>query len=306
MALTYDELSSVTEKYFVKKMTDNVFNSNALLQRLRKKNYKAQDGGTKIVVPVAYAATSAAGWYTGTDTLNTTANDQITAAAFDRSHAYASITVTHTDTLTNSGDAAMVDFVRSKVQLAEMTLKDNLGTGVFNAGTDSKALIGLRLAVDSAGTYGGISRTDYAWWASDEDSTTAVLTLAALNASYGDVTVGNDKPTVAVTTQDVYDSYMALLQPQQRFTDSSTADAGFENLMYRSIPIIVDSHCPANTLFFLNENYITLYYHPADNMRFSPFITPTDQNVATAKIYWAGQLVCSNCRMQAKLTALAA
>ena len=306
MALTFDELSSTTEKFFVKKLVDNIFNSNSLLQRLRKKNYKAQEGGSHIMVPVAYAATTAAGWYSGTDTLDTTANDQITAAAFTRAHAYASITVTHTDELTNSGDAQMIDFVRSKVQLAEMTLKDNLGTGVFNLGTDTKALIGLRLAVDSAGTYGGISRTDYTWWASDEDGSTATLTLAAMNAAYGDVTIGNDKPTVIITTQDLYDSYMALLQPQQRFVDEKTADAGFTSLLYRSIPIIVDSHCPASNMFMLNENYLTLYYHPKDNFRFENFIKPTDQAVATAKIFWAGQMACSNCRMQAKLNALTA
>lgn len=306
MALTYDELSATTEKYFMKKLVDNIFNSNSLLQRLRKKSYKAQEGGTHIMVPVAYAATTATGWYTGTDTLNTTANDQITAAAFTRAHAYANVTISHTDELENSGDAQMIDFVRAKVQLAEMSLKNIMGTAVFNAGTDTEAIVGLGLAVDSAGTYGGISRTDYSWWAADEDSSTTVLTLAALQAAFGDVTVGADKPTVAITTQDIYDSYVNLLQPQQRFTDEKTADAGFVNVMFQSVPIIVDSHCTSSALFFLNENYLTLHYHPKDNFRFEPFIRPTDQAVASAKIFWAGQLTCSNCRMQAKLTALTA
>jgi len=307
MARTSGELSAITEKFFVKKLADNIFASNALLQRLRKKNYKAQEGGTHIMVPVAYAATTAAGSYSGTDTLDTTANDQITAAAFTRAHYYANVTVTHTDELTNSGDAQMVDFVRAKVQLAEMTLKDSLGTAVFNDGTtDTKGLIGLRLAVDSTGTYGGISRSDYSWWAADEDGSTTTLTLAAMNAAYGDVTVGNDKPTVIVTTQDIYDSYLALLQPQQRFTDEKTADAGFTNVMYRSVPVIVDSHCPASHMFMINENYLTLYYHPKDNMRFEPFVKPTDQAVACAKVFWAGQMCVSNCRMNAKLNALTA
>lgn len=187
-----------------------------------------------------------------------------------------------------------------------MTLKDNLGTAVFNTGTDSKAIIGLRLGIDSAGTYGGIDRSTYSWWGSDEDSTTTTLTMAAMNASFGDVSVGNDQPSVIITTQDLYDSFLALLQPTQRFVDEKTADAGFTNVMYRSIPVIVDSHCPANHMFMINENYLTLYYHPKDNFRFEGFIKPTDQAVATAKVFWAGQMCISNCRMQAKLTALAA
>ena len=305
MALTYDELSATTEKFFLKKMVDNIFNSNSLLQRLRKKSYKAQEGGTHIMVPVAYAATTAAGWYSGTDTLDTSSNDQITAAAFTRAHAYANITIAHTDELTNSGDAQQIDFVRSKVQMAEMTLKDNMGTAVFNLGTDADALVGLRLAVDSAGTYGGIARGDYAWWAGAEDSTTTVTTLAALQAAFGDVTVGADKPTVAITTQDLYDAYINLLQPQQRFVDEDTANAGFRNVMFQSVPVIVDSHCTADHWYFLNEDYLTLWYHPKDNFRFEPFVRPADQAVASAKVFWAGQMTCSNCRMQVKLNTLA-
>jgi hypothetical protein len=307
MALTYGELSATTQKYYVPKLVDNIFNSNVLLQRWRKKDqYKAESGGTSIMQPVMYAQTTAAGWYTGSDTLTTTANDQITSAEFTRAHAYANITISHTDELQNAGDAQMVDFVRAKVQAAEMTLADTIGTGLFNLGTDSKAIIGLRLAIDSAGTYGGIDRSSYSWWSAQEDSSSTTLTMPLLQAEFGDCTVGNDKPSVAITTQDLYDAYMNTLTPLQRFQDEDTAKGGFTNIMFNGIPVVVDSHCPASHWFFINEKYFTLFYHPKDNFRFEPFIKPVDQAMATAKIFWAGQLVCSNPRMQAKLGALTA
>lgn len=307
MALDYGEISALTTKYYIPKLVDQVFNSNSLLQRMKKgKMYKAQEGGTAIIQPVMYAVTTAAGWYTGTDLLNTTANDQISAASFTRAQAYANITITHTDELDNSGKSQILDFVKSKVQAAEMTLSHNLGTGVFNLGTDTKAIIGLRLAVDSAGTYGGISRTDYSWWSAQEDGSTTTLTMAALQSLYGDCSVGNDKPTVAITTQDLYDVYLNLLTPMQRFVDEDTARGGFTNVMFNQLPVIVDSHCTALHWYFLNEKYITLFYHPRDDMRFESFVKPNDQQVASAKILWAGQMVCSNPRMQGKFNALAA
>jgi len=307
MALTYNEISATTERYFVPKLIDNIFGSNALLQRIRnKKAYKPQDGGTMIVQPLLYAVTSAAGTYSGTDTLATTANDQITAGAWTRAHYYSSITITHTDELQNSGDAAVVDFVRSKVQAAEMTLSHNLGTGIYNVGTDDKAIIGLRLAVDSTGTYGGIDRSSYTWWSAQEDSTSTTLTLSLLQGLIGDCTVGNSKPTVIMTTQDIYDILMNLIEPQQRFADEDTANAGFTNLRYAGIPVIVDSHCPASHMFLINENFLTLYYHPRDNFRFEPFVRPIDQAVATARVYWAGQMVINNCRMMGKFGAITA
>lgn len=305
MALTYGEISSITEKYFVPKLVDNIFDSNTLFQRMRSgKMMATYGGGERILQPVMYATTTASGSYQGADTLDTTSNDQITAAEFEMKQYYANITITRQDELKNSGDAQIIDFVKSKVQIAEKTLADNMGTDLYGTGTGD-AIIGLGLAVDSAGTYGGINRTTYTWWSAQEDSTTTVLSLAAMQAIYGDATVGNDKPTVAFTTQDVFDDYHGLLTPQERYVDSKTADAGFTSLMFRSVPVIVDSHCGSGDIYFLNENYLKLYNHSKENFRFEPFTKPVNQNVASAKIYWAGALACSNCRMQAKMTAIA-
>ena len=43
MALTYDQLNAITARKFIPKMTDNIFNKNALLKELKAKE-KPQDG----------------------------------------------------------------------------------------------------------------------------------------------------------------------------------------------------------------------------------------------------------------------
>ena len=150
MALTYGEISSITERKFVPKMIDNIFTSNTLFQRMRKgKMLKRYDGGTSLMQPVMYAQTTAAGAYSGADTLNTTSNDQITSSEQFMRQYYANITITREDELKNAGDAQKIDFVKSKVQVAEKTLSDLLGTAIYNDGTDAKELVGLRLAVGS-------------------------------------------------------------------------------------------------------------------------------------------------------------
>jgi hypothetical protein len=55
----------------------------------------------------------------------------------------------------------------------------------------------------------------------------------------------------------------------------------------------------------LNEEYIKLYVHSKRDFKMEPFIKPTNQDVACAKIYWAGILACSNCRMNGKIDAIA-
>jgi len=306
MALTYGDVSAITEKYFVPKLIDNIFASNALLQRAKNKWYDRVEGGEKCLVPVMYAVTAGGAWYAGDETLSTAATDQITALEFDWKYANVPIVINHTDEIRNKGKAAIVDMVAAKVQTAEKTLAHNLGTGIFNDGTtDAKALIGLKLAVDSAGTYGGLSRTTYTWHAGQEDGTTTALSIAAMQSLYGDCTVGNDSPTIIVTTQDIWDDYHGLLQPQMRFQDTETANGGFRNLMFNKSPIVVDSHCSTYYMYMLNEDYLSLKVLKGDDFRFEKFLRPVNQATSVARIYWSGALTSSNSRMHGKFTALA-
>ena len=304
MALTYDQISAITLKYYVPKMYDNVFNSNPLLQRHKKKSYEKVDGGVSVVVPLNYAVPTASGWYAGYDTLSTTDNDQITAAEYTWKQLYTNISVSRLDELKNSGDAAILGLVKNKVKIAEKQMEDALGTGLFSNATDAKSIVGLRQIIGTANTVGGISQAANSWWQSQVDSTTSTLTLSAMMTQFNLATINSAAPSVLVTTRSIYNSYYALLQPQQRFSDSDTAAGGFASLLFNGAPMIPDSHCPANNLFMLNEDYIHLWVHKDEDMRFEPFQKPINQNVKVAKIYWMGAYGTSNARLQGALTAI--
>lgn len=300
----FDNISAITQKLYMRKLVDNIFDSNTLLQRWKKSGIDILDGGTKIVQPLLYAKTTARGWYSGADTLTTDANDKRTAAEFEWRQAHASITITGLDELKNNGTPAIIKHVESEVQAAELSLADTLGTGLFNAGTTTDAIIGLRLMIAATGTYGGIAKATYSWWQGNV-STEAVLSLPLMQALHGDAKIDGDMTTMWVTTQDILDDYSNLLQPQMRFQDPKTADGGFQNLLYKGKPIIVDSHCPDSHLMALNEKYISLKVHKKRNFKFEPFIKPTNQDSSIAHIFWAGALTGSNCRMQAMFTSIA-
>jgi hypothetical protein len=304
MALTYDQISAITSKKYLPKMVDNIFDSNPLMQRAKKKFYTKVDGGTSILQPLNYAQISATGWYAGADTLTTTDNDVMTAAEYSWKQIYAAIAISRMDELKNSGDSQILNFVKQKVQIAEKTIEDTMGTALYNAGTTTNAIAGLRYIVATSNTVGGISQSTYSWWASQVDSSTTTLTIAAMQSRDNVCTIGNDGPSAIVSTRTLYNSYYGLLQPQQRFMDSETAKGGFSSLMFNGKPVIVDSHCPASHMFFLNEDYLNLYYHPEENFRFENFQKPVNQNVKVAKIFWAGAFGTSNARMQGLMSAL--
>lgn len=306
MALTYDQLSGITEKYFVPKLQDNIFDSNPYFKRIKSRSLDVIDGGTSIMQPLEYALNGAGGWYTGADTLDTSDTQIITAADYSWKQLYENISILRIEELKNSGDAAKISLVKSKMKNAEKSAMDRLGTGIYSAGTDSKSIIGLRVFCSTSNTVGGISQTDYSWWASNVDSTTTTMTMAALQAQYNEAVVDDMAPTVALTTRSLFNSYYGLLQPQQRFVDQEAAKGGFSSLMFNGIPVLPDSHAPSGHFFFINEDVVRLKVHKDENFRYAKFVEPSDQNVQIGKIYFAGAFVSGNNRLLAALTALTA
>lgn len=306
MALTYNQLSGITQNKFLPKLYDNVFLGNPLLERSKRKGwYRKEDGGQKVIIPLEYDDVSASGWYSGAETLDTTDNEIITAAEYNWKSVYANISISRSDELKNSGDSQVINLVKSKTKNAEKTMRKLLSEGLYNAGTDSKAIAGLRLHISTSNSPGGISQTTYSWHAAQVD-TSATMTIPVLQDLFSDCSEDNEQPTVGIGTKANYNRLYGLLQPQQRFIDTETAKAGFTSLMFNGIPILSDTNAPANHLFFLNENHLHLVAHKDEDMRFEPFAKPVNQNVKLAKIYWFGIFGCSNNRFQGAFTSLTA
>jgi hypothetical protein len=121
--------------------------------------------------------------------------------------------------------------------------------------------------------------------------------------AYNTTSVGNDHPDVILTTQTLFEKYESLLQPQLRYTDTKTADAGFQNLLFKSAPIMYDVHAPVGTMFFLNSKYIKLVGHKDKWFAQTEFQRPENQDARFALILCYGNLVVSNRKKQGKLTA---
>jgi hypothetical protein len=286
-------------------MVDNIFKSIPLMNRLEKKSKKL-DGGTSILQPLNYAQNSQVSWYSGSDSLNNADNDVISSAEFQWAQVYASISISRRDELKNSGDAQKIDFVKSKVQIAEKSLKDLVANDLYNSGTNAKAILGLRTFLSTSTTYGGISQTTNSWWQANIDAVTTTLSIAALQTQWSNCNINGEPPSLILSTTANYDRYYALLQPQQRFMDSETADAGFTSLLFNSIPYIADSKCPSGYVVLLNEDYLDLYIHKDENFRMEPFMKPINQNVRVAHVFAMMALASSNNRMHGALTAITA
>ena len=256
--------------------------------------------------PLLYAE-GPGGPYSGVDPLDISEAEQYTVANFSWKFYYAAITYRQQDKLMNTGRHALANLIQNRVDVARMTMENQLGTGLHSDGsTTPKHITGLRAGVTGTGvTYGGISKTTNTRWRSPLDTSTTVLSLTAMRTRRGAATKGKIKPNLGLTTQAIYDIFWGLLQPQERYVNTNVARAGFTTLGFEDMSVVVDDHTPDAHLYMLNTNYINLYAHSAENMRFRPFMEPVDRpQVRVGFLLWAGNVAISNCRFQTKFSAI--
>ena len=176
------------------------------------------------------------------------------------------------------------------------------GDGTGNSGKDWDGLGNL---VEASGTVGGINRATGGneFWQSYEENTAGALTTADMTTAYNTVSVGNDHPDFIITTQTLFEKYESLLTPQLRYTDTKTADSGFQNLLFKAAPVTYDVDCTAGVMYFLNGKYLTLVGHSGKWFEQTDFVRPENLDARYALIMCYGNLTCRNAAKQGKLTA---
>jgi len=305
----FDTLLSTTIANYRKTLTDNVFTARPLTYFLMDKGrIRMLNGGTKIVEPLIYGTNSTVASYSGYDTLSLTPQEGISAAEYDWKQYAVSIAISGIEEAKNNGEQAILNLLEAKIMQAEESMKEGFNQMFFGDGTGNsgKNWLGLGAIVESGNTVGGINSAGGQgndWWRSYEENTAGALTLAQMTTAYNSVSVGNDHPDMVLTTQTLFEKYESLLQPQLRYTDTKTADAGFQNLLFKAAPVAYDVHCTAGVVYFLNSKYLTLVGHSDKWFANTEFVRPENLDARYSLIMCYGNLTCRNRAKQGKLTA---
>lgn len=303
---SFDEILSTTLKNYVPKLTDNIFGARPLFYALTDgQSMRRVGGGAKIVVPVLGKTNATASSYSGTDAINITASDGMTAAEYDWGQYAVTVTISGIEEAKNNGEEQIIDLLEGKIFQAQETVISNMNAMLFADGTGNsgKDWNGIDNLVSAVGTIGGIDATDSdnSWWRSTvTDHADANLSLNAMGSLYNTVSVGNDQPTIIITSQLGYEAYEALLTSNVRYTDTDMANSGFQNLMFKGAPVVFDDDIPAGTtlgsgrMYMLNTKYLSLVGHSDVWFKPTPFVRPNNLDAVYSQILCYGQLTCSN------------
>jgi len=300
-----------------KKIADNVTKNNAILTKLESRGKtRPFSGGRLIYEELSFAENANAGFYSGYDLLPVAAQDVISAAQFDIKQAACPVVISGLELLQNAGPEQMIDLLSARIDVAESTMRNLITGGVYSDGTAyaGKSIVGLDAAIPDVATgsqtdtYGGINRTNWAFWRTQYDNTVTSLNIQQqLNTMWANLQRGMDRPDMIMVDNKFWGAYVASLQANQRFTDASTASLGFPSVKFMDADVVLDGgiggFCPAGTAFMLNTKYLHYRPHSARNfVSLSPNKRYSiNQDAEVQILAWAGALTCSGAQFQGRL-----
>jgi len=313
MALTFEELESVTHDYFMadnKKAVDIYFTTSFLLNYLMKQKkglWERPSGGRRIRVPLEYDGQEAE-FYVRGDQVSSDDRESVNAAYFDWKHAYGNATVYRIDELKNNGRYAEVQLVTQRAAAAQKSLTKLLASSIYDdAGNAASRLTGLLACCNETTTtaYGDIQEADLVSadgttpWEGKRTTTTEGIGLNVIRTMCTDAKMrdgAGGKPDLMVTTETLWNVLADILQVQQRFVNSSaTAKAGFTGLHFEGKDFFPDDYCPSGYMFGINSNHFGMAVHKRGMMMRTKWkVIPDSPEDRSFKIFFDGNLVSNN------------
>lgn len=313
----FTEIVSTTFRNHSKEIADNFSKHNALYRRIAQKGKtRSESGGYSIVQPLEYAANGTYQRYSGFDVLNVAQSDVITAAEYNWRQIAINVVSSGYELRVNAGAQRIANLAKTRIKNAIHTFANNFSADMYGDGTLTNQIDGLQKIVADAGTgtVGGINSATNAFWQNKVQSAAAPLQGGGAITPSGtagimeslmlplfiELTRGNDKPDLIVSSNDYFTFYETGLVSTKRYVDEAEASGGFMSLQYKGVPVIFDgvSGMPTAHMYFLNTNYIEMVTHSDANMTVMDEAKPFNQDAVVVPVLWMGNMVCSNRSLQ--------
>jgi hypothetical protein len=288
-------------------LTDNIYNANVLLGIL-KNNKKIVDGGGSIVEPIIKEEQDNGGFYLGADVLNTTQSHTTTLVEFRWQNLYEPIVINRDEERSNSGSShKIVDLVRTKIMLSEKAMAKRLEQALSTPVAEANNLIDLETLVNT-GTLGTINGTTDTFWQSTVTASGTFATQGLTDMTTATYAVSSsssdDLPTHYITTSSIFQAFEATRLPVVRYSDTATANAGFQNLLFKTKPVVYGNYIGSGLMFGINTNYLMLNVDSESDFITTDFVQSHNQTLKAAYIIWRGNLITNNRRRMFKLTGI--
>lgn len=295
-------------------IADNVSQNNALLSRLKARgNVNNVAGGRTILQPLIFAENGSFQFYSGYEALDTTPTEVIDAAEFNWKQANVNVIYSGLETrIQNAGKEQVIDLLDARIQAAEITMANKISVSIYGDGSTfgGKSITGLGALMTSTGTYGGINKATYTFWKPQDSgavngiSTSTDTLKREMRDLWIECTRGNETPDLIIAEALSFQRFWESLSDIQRITTAGQGVAGFQSLKFVNADVVYDGDSIAaagvttSRMYFLNTKYLFFRSHPEANFTALDERNPVNQDAGVVPMIWAGNLTCSQARVQ--------
>lgn len=316
---SFSEILSLTLQKLEGELVDNVSNLNPLYAKMKSMGkVKTASGGPQIVQPLEFSANANYARISGYDEIPTTQNEVFTSANLAVKQIVITAVASDLEIIQNQGDSQVFDLMESRVNNMKHSFENAFTIDLLSAGTasSSKQVTGVQAFMpDSAGaTYGGINSGTYSFWDHQiyDCSSSAIganwsasNAIPHLNAALLTNAQYNGKTDLILLDDGFFPLFESAVQALQRIGTEggsvSVGGVGFTGYMYKNIPVVyhpVNSGMVASHAFLFDTRYIYLRPYKGRNMVVMPTRESFNQLAIMKVMAWAGNLTCSNRRVQ--------
>lgn len=332
----FDQIASTTLQHYRPVFADNITDKSAVMMNLKQRGgVEEQGGGRTLVEPLIFAENNTVGSYRDFDIIPTDPQEGISAAEYPWAQLAGSLIMSGRQEFVNSENKTRVlSLLKGKTMQLQMTMTNefNRQSHSDGSGNGGKDITGFTAAIEDGAAwnvYGGIDSNTSLYWrnqwigyrafsGADLDFTDANLRRfrQILTTFYNVCMRNTDKPKLWLTGQKVHEYFESTVVVNERYvktgnvSDSRLADAGFENLMFKSVPVVMDNLVNGTSIVTgalnqeiesLNTDFIKLIIGSGRNFMMTPFVRPPNQEAKVAQVILYCQFVLNNRQLQGRM-----
>jgi hypothetical protein len=295
-----------------------------------------QAGGRSLVEPLIIAENDTVGSYRDFDKIPIDPQEGLSAAEFIWASIVGSLIISGRQEFVNAENKTRVlSLLKGKTMQLQLTFTNEFNRQSHSDGTGNggKDITGFTAGVENGAAwnvYGGIDSNIHLYWRNqwidfatfsgianlDDTDANYRAFRRVLTTFYNAMMRNTDKSKLWLTGQGVHEYFEATTVVNERFTktgnvsDTRLVNAGFENLMFKQVPIVLDNLVTNTSIVnnatnqhieAFNTEFMKLIIGTGRNFVTTPFMRIPDQDAKVAQTILFCQYTMMNRALQGRM-----
>ena len=290
---------------------DGISTNNGFVWMVRQAgNIKVVNGGRTFTHPLLYAVNSSFAARDPLETIPTPDPNVLTRSEWNIRTISGSITISMLEDAQNQGESALIDLLDEKKLEGSISMTEVLGDELVDGTGTAPSWDSLETIIPATNTstVGGIAGSDASWQNYSAAIAGAFNTsnngITAFDAAVRGTSFGSRGARAVFTTSTVWGLYYISQSGNIRYYNEELADAGFQHLNFRTLPVLWDDNIDAGLAYFVDTDSLWLQVLKKGNMVTTKFIESANQLSLVAKMYLFGNLTTGSRRTQGLVRAI--